>query len=80
MVTGTQLPADTGHAGRRPPKKRRRTATVIIGLTSIAALAAGIYLVVTSLGDKDRLLIPAYAHLLGQADAPVTIIEWSDFQ
>jgi protein-disulfide isomerase len=47
---------------------------------SLTALAAGIYLVVTSLGDQDRLLIPAYAHLLGQPDAPVTVVEWADFQ
>ena len=80
MVQGSQSPADKGHAGRRTPKKKRRTAAVVIGLISVAALAVGIYLVVTSLGDKDRLLIPAYAHLLGQADAPVTIVEWSDFQ
>jgi protein-disulfide isomerase len=79
MVTGTQPPAGAARAGSRPPKKRR-TAGILVGLISIAALAAGIYLVVTSLGDKDRLLIPAYAHVLGQPDAPVTIIEWSDFQ
>jgi protein-disulfide isomerase len=52
---------------------------VVTGLC-VAGLAGGIALVAWGGGDREDPMIPSYAHTVGEPTAPLTIVEWADFQ
>lgn len=92
-MTGTEIGLTSGKsfAETRPPsqdieqqskhlKRSRVVFVLVIGALCIASLTGGIWLVIWGGGDKEDPLIPSYAHVAGQATAPLTMVEWADFQ
>jgi protein-disulfide isomerase len=85
---------DTGQdkSGERSRKRRARRRLYLLG-AAVAAAAVVVLVVVQNLGDGSDgiggpVVLPSprpagleeEGHVLGNADAPVTIVEYADFQ
>jgi hypothetical protein len=64
-------------SSRRPIRNRQ---IVAVGLVAAALVAAIAFVVATQANQPGGVSLAPDRHFLGNASAPVTITEWSDFQ